>query len=380
LSANKYTDFLADAGLVGKTSGDPMRHYSLADAFRYAADGRRNPVEGGMAAFLDDEYRSHGYASDSPHSVLIPGAAILKYLDQRTLQPYQTTVTGSGASLVENTFRGDLFIDALRPRSVVLSLGAQSVGKLVGDQQIPRMATASSAFWVTTTGTSPVVSGAITESEGTFDAAPLIVAPAQIGSYGQISRQLLLQGGDLANAIIANDVAKALATGIDVAAIAGNGSGGQPTGVANTSGVNTASGAAFAYATSVAAVQSVATANGIINRNALGWTATPAVAGLLAQRAKAAGQAIFIWAGNADTGTVNGHPAISSSNVPAAVAIFGDWSQVIVLTWGNDAAVQIEINQFSANYPGGDIQYRALIPCNIVVRHPPSFTVVSSIT
>jgi HK97 family phage major capsid protein len=381
LNADKsYTSFLEDVGLVERGVRDPMRHCHPADFFRYAYSGRQNPSECGIAAVVDDAFRSSGYSSHSPYSVFMPGAAILKYLDRRTLQPYQTTVAGSGAELVENTLRRDLFIDALRPRSVVLSLGAQSVGNLKGDQQIPRMATASTAFWVTTTGSAPVASGAITESEGTFDATPLIVAPAQIGSLGKISRQLLIQGGDLANSVIANDVANALATGIDVSAIAGTGSGGQPTGVVNTSGVNAASGAAFAYATSVAAVQSVAVANGIINRNALGWTATPAVAGLIAQRPKIAGQPFYIWAGNVDTGNVNGHPAISSSNVPAGTAIFGDWSQVIVLTWGNDAAVQIEFNPFSGNYAGGDVQYRAMIPCNIVVRHPPSFTVVSSVT
>jgi len=375
---DSYTETMQAAG-VRKALRRPMDRYELSRAFRYAMSGREDAAVGGVAALIDDEYRAFGHVSLTKYAVAIPGAAILRHIDsQRVVNPqsYQTTVSGSGAELVENTFRPDLFIDALRSRSVVMSLGAQSAGGLQGDVQIPRMLTTSSGYWVTTSGSNPVVSGAITESEGTFDASPLIVAPAQVGALGKISRQLLLQGGELVDQVIANDVAQVLGTAIDIAVIAGPGTGGQPTGITALAGVGTTSGTSFSYATSIAAPQAVANANAIINRRALGWALPPAMAGKLAQIAKGAG---FVLDGNADGGLINGHRALASTNVPAATAIFGDWSQALILSWGDDANIEIEFNPYSL-FGTGDVVYRAILSCNVAIRHPLSFNIVGSIT
>lgn len=354
---------------------DPLAGYRITDAIRYAISGRTDAENTRAASWFDDEFQRAGHVPRSKNTCFIPAAAIV-----RALQPYQTTVTGAGAELVEATMHPELFVDALRPRSVVLRLGATTVGGLVGDAQIPRQDTTSTAYWVTTSGTSPVVSGALTESEGTFDSSPLIVSPAQVGAYGTASRLFLKQGGDLAEKVLANDLAKTLATAIDAAALAGTGTAGQPTGVVNTSGVGTASGATFAYATAVGAVQTVAAANGLINRQAAGWVAPPATSALLAQREKVTGYPSFIWDGNADTGRINGHQALATTNAPSGTAIFGDWSQILILSWGENAPVEVEFSQFGAGFAAGDVQFRAFLSANIVVRRAASFVVVSGVT
>jgi HK97 family phage major capsid protein len=298
----------------------------------------------------------------------------------RTLQPYQTTVSTAGQELVETAVRGDLFIDALRPVSVALRLGAQSVNGLVGDVTLPRRASIGTAFWLSPSGT-PVQSGAITESEGTFDATPLTLSPCQVGAYGTVSRLLLQQAQDaLSNVIIAQDLTQVLATALDFAAIQGPGTGGSPTGVTATSGVTSVSGASFSLATSVTAVQDVAAANGIANRETLGWIAPPATAGLLMNRMKVATNSYSpVWEGSLDSGSINAHPALSSLNVPSATAIFGDWSQVLVLSWGADAPIEISANPY-ATFSSGSVVIRAMMSANIAIRHPVSFSVVSSIT
>lgn len=310
----------------------------------------------------------------------MPTAAILRHLGARAFQPYQTTVSASGASLVETTFRGDLFIDALRPRMVTGQLGARTIGGLKGDIQIPRKVTASTGYWLSASG-SPVQSGAITESEATFDATPLIVAPCLIGAYGVMSR-LLLQTSPLADEIIANDLLNVLAIALDYAAIQGAGSGGAPTGITNQSSINAVSGTSFSYATSVTALTDLTTANAIRNRRTLGWAASPGVAGTLAQRFKVPTYSFSpIWGGSADTGEINGHLALATNNVPASTAIFGDWSQVLILEWGDeDAPIEVEVNHFGSGFSTGDVQIRAMLSANVAIRHPQSFSVVSSIT
>lgn len=364
---------------------DPLRAYTLSGAADWSMRGCPN-AGGGIYADTNAMYLDAGHKRHFNNSVLIPARAFLRALVSRGLrarsQNYQTTVTGSGAELVESTLRSDLFINALRPRSVVLSLGAQAAGGLKGDIQIPRQVTTSSGYWVTTSGTSPVVSGAITESEATFDSTPLIVAPAQIGCMGKISRVMLLQAAELSDYFIATDVTRTLGSGIDTTALSGTGTGAQPAGITNTSGVNAVSGTTFANSTAITTVQDVAAANGIVDRGSLGWVATPAVAGTLAGRNKVAANSYSpIWEGSVDTGVINGHPALSTTNAPAGTAIFGDWSQILLLSWGDvDAPIELEFNPFTGNFAGGDVAYRALLSANLVVRHPPSFTVVSSIS
>jgi len=362
--------FHVTAGIRKPASVSAFDNYDFGAALRFAISGRQDSADGGVAAFVDEEFRRAGHTPSSPNSVFIPAAAMA-----RTLQPYQANVTGSGAELVETQIRPELFIDTLRAYSPVLSMGAQIIDGLKDNQQISRQASTSATYWVTTSGSSPVVSGAITESEATFDAAPLIAKPCQIASLATASRLEMIQGGALFNSTFTNDIRRGIATAVDLAALQGTGASGQPTGVINTGGVGAASGASFSYATSIAAVGTVANANGVVNKASLGWVTTPTVAALLAQRAKATGYPQYVWDGNPVSGLVNNHRAESTNNMPAGTAIFGDFSQILILSW-SDAPLEIEVNSFSS----GDVQIRAMMSCNVVIRHPQSFTVVSGIT
>jgi HK97 family phage major capsid protein len=358
---------------------DIRENYSLARLFNYLlTEGAGDYC---FEAHCDDEYGRAGFKKQQRNSAFVPPWAIARYLDQtgmRTLQGYQTTVTGSGAELTETTFLANQFIDALRTRNILLQLGATWVRGLVGDVEIPRMDSASTAYWLTTIGSSPVLSGVITESEGTFDSTPITAAPCQLGGLSNVSRKLLQQS-ELANYIIANDLIRVLGAAAEVSAFAGAGSGGTPTGIVNVSGVNAVSGASFETTTAINAVQDVASANAIISRRSLGWAATPAVAGLLMGRSMSTTGWPPIWQGSLDTGEIYGLPALSSNNVPAGTAIFGDWSQVMFLSWGANMPIEIEINPYQF-FATGDVGYRAMMSINIVVRHPASFSVVSSIT
>ena len=352
-------------------------NFSMRRFVEFAIEGPDSDAGREIEAYEHEELVRAGYVPRSSRSRFIP-AFVLKEFARRS-QNYQTTVAGSGAELVESTLSGSLLIDALRPRSVVLQLGAQTVGGLKGNAVIPRLSTASAANWVTSTGTSPVNSGAIPEVEGTFDNSQLVVPPASLGAYGKMSRQLYQQTGQLADATFTDDILNCMGTAVDMTAQQGTGAGGQPVGVINTTGVTMISGAAASYSVTVGAAAAVVNANATVNRSALGWSANPNAATVLAQRPKIAGFPQFLWDGNIDTGAINSHRALSTNNCPAGTAIFGDWSQLMVLSWGDDAPVELEFNQYS-NFASGDLQFRAFMSCNLLVRHPQSFCVVSGIT
>lgn len=348
--------------------------YSILRAIRFAAGLQDFCAE----ALISEQYETAGHQRRAQRSIFVPPAEIVRKLP-RTGQraPYESTVTGSGAELIATEFRGDLWIDALRPRSIALQLGAVPINGLVGDVQIPRLTGTSTGYWLTPGATSP----AITESEATFDTpSPIKAVPCILGAYSTASRLLMQQTeSNLADVIISTDLTRTLATALDSAIFQGTGTGGLPTGITNTAGVNAVSGTTFANATAITAAADVANANAIINRRALGWAAPSTVAALLMARMKVATYSYSpIWMGGIDAGTINDHPALSSNNLPAATAIFGDWSQVLVLTWGN-APIEVEANPYQT-FATGDVAIRAMMSANVVVRHGPSFSVVSTIT
>ena len=107
------------------------------------------------------------------------------------------------------------------------------------------------------------------------------------------------------------------------------------------------------------------------------YVATPPVAGLLTQRARIAStDSVTLWKGNINDGTVEGYQAHTSNNLPAATAIFGDFSQAILAEWG---VLEVDVNPF-ANFTAGITGIRAFYTCDVGVRVPGAFTVVGTIT
>jgi HK97 family phage major capsid protein len=370
-----------------KPDGGDLSNYSLVRAMQYAMTEPENPDPDNddralcYEALLGQEYERAGFKRKLRRSIFVPQQVILRNIDRTGMrtQAFQTLITGSGAELVETEFRADLLIDALRPRSVALQLGAVPVGELIGDVEIPRQDTTSSAFWLAQ-GTGSM---AITESEGTFDSTPLTAKPCVVGAISRISRNLLMQAKSrLAESIVSTDLVRTLGGGLDAAVFQGSGAGGQPTGIVNVNGVNAMSGASFALATAISAQAGIANANAIVSRRALGWAAPSATAALLMQRFAVPTYSYSpIWSGGIDAGEVLGWPALSSNNLPAGTAVCGDFSQVLVLSWGENAPIEIEVNPYdSTGFATGDVAIRAMLSANVVVRHPASFSVVSGVT
>jgi HK97 family phage major capsid protein len=382
---NAMARLRSDMGVVEVRPADLRRHYSLARAIQYAGSRDKDAAAPASAfeVIVDEEYARAGYQKRSLNSVLVPMQAVRRHLASglRAAQPYQTTEATAGQELVENTLESAMFIDALRPLSRVLRLGATVVGGLRGDIVLPRQDTTTPAYWLTASGT-PQASQAITEAEATFDSTQLKFAPAQIGTYSTISRLLTQQGGELGERIIAGDMAKSIATAVDLAAIQGTGSSGQPTGITNLGGTNAVSGTTLGLAGLVSAVQQVCAANAVTDPGSLGWVAPPATAGLLTQRFEASSNVNRLWRGDLDSGIVEGLPAYSTTNAPAATMIFGCWWEVILASWGENPPLEVEVawNPYGGNFAGGDYQVRAMLSCNIVVRHAAAFSVISSIT
>jgi HK97 family phage major capsid protein len=274
------------------------------------------------------------------------------------------SATGGG-NMVATNLRPQDFIELLRNRMVMRQLGMRMLGGLVGNADITKQTAAGTAYWLSTEATG------ITESQQTVGLLQL--RPKIVGAYTEVSRLLLQQSTPDADAFVVDDLTKVIALAVDAAAINGNGSG-APTGVLNTGFIGAFTGTSLGIAALLNAQEDLATANALVGGCA--YLTTPAVASLLAQRQRFASTDTPLWVGNLLDGNVLGFQAKSTPQMPAATALFGDFSQVILAEWGS---IEIDANPY-ANFAAGITGIRAFYTCDIGVRIAGAFSAASTIT
>ena len=264
------------------------------------------------------------------------------------------------ADLFGEDYRGTEFIDVLRNASSVMRAGARVMNGLAGDVKIPKKLTASSASWIATEG------GASSESEMTVGSVAL--TPKTLGAYTDITRQLMLQSSMDVEALVRDDLAQALALAIDLAGLEGSGSSGQPTGILNTTGVNTTTFAAAnpTFAEVVAMETALADDNALMG--SLGYIMPSAMYGALKTTEKASGTAQFVVEPG---GTINGYNALVSNQGTAGNAYYGNFNDLLIGFFGG---LDIVVDPYT-NSTSGTVRVVALQSCDTAVRHAQSFCV-----
>lgn len=271
----------------------------------------------------------------------------------------------AGGNMVATDLRPQDFIELLRSRTLISQLGARSLTGLVGNADITRQTGAGTAYWLANEST------AITESNQTVGLLQL--RPKVLGAYTEVSRLLLQQSTPDADMFVMDDLTKVIAIAKDAAAINTGGSG-APVGILGTAGIGSVTGTTLGLAGILEFQTDVATANALSTQCA--YLTTPLVAALLAQRQRFSGTDTPLWDGNILDGNVIGFRGASTTQIPAATMIFGDFSQVIFAEWG---AVEIAANPF-ANFPAGITGIRAFYTCDVGVRTAGAFSAASTIT
>lgn len=261
----------------------------------------------------------------------------------------------TGGALVGTDHMPQSFIEILRSKMKMLQLGVKVMGGLVGNPSIPRQDGAATGYWVAE-GVAP------TESQQVF--AQLGLNPKTCGAVTEFTRQLLLQSAPSIDMLVMSDIAAVLARTVDKAIISGTGANGQPTGILNTTGVSEVAmvGANFAWADAVAFESLLAEAD---TSDAVGFLSRPGVRGTLKTTPKIGTTYPVYLVG--DDNKLNGYPVETTTQMPAATLIFGDFSTVILGEWG---ILEIEANRHGSGFRAGNIEVRGLQSVDVAVRYP----------
>ena len=261
------------------------------------------------------------------------------------------------AGLVGQDFRPESFIDALRNASAVMPL-ATNLNGLQGDVKIPKKTSAATAAFISAEG------GASGESEMVIGSVTM--SPKTVGVHTDVTRQLMLQSSLDVENLIRDDLAKSMAIAIDDGALEGSGSSGNPTGITNTSGINTvslSSAAAPTFAEMVSIETAVAVDNALVGD--LAYIINPTNYGTLKTTAKDSGSGLFV----AENGMVNGYPVVISNQITANNYVFGNFNDLLIGFFGG---LDITVDPYS-NSTSGTVRIVALQSVDVAVRHAVSF-------
>ena len=196
------------------------------------------------------------------------------------------------------------------------------------------------------------------------------MSPKTLGAFTDVTRQLMIQSSLDVENLIRNDLAGSMAIAIDNAALEGSGSSGNPTGITNTTGINTvslSSAAAPTFAEMVSMESAVAVDNALLG--GLVYIVHPTNAGTLKTTTKDSGSGQFVLANN----EINGYPVVVSAQLTANNYVFGNMQDLLV---GMFSGLDIVVDPYS-NSTSGTVRVVALQSLDVNVRHAVSFCAAS---
>ena len=361
------------------TSAAAQKAESAAPSFD-PKDLARYSISRAIAAAHDDRFFSRGSLELEMHREMerfgetrnggfyVPREVVANALGYGKRAEYLVGTAAQGGNLVQ-TYFGAGIIQLLRNKAAVLKMGASVIDGLVGNVAIPQWAGTVTASWL-------AEAGAVGDSEGTVN--QIASSPKTIAARSTVSRLLLKQSTPTIDSLVMLDLTRALGLALDLAAINGTGASNQPTGILNTAGIGSQSGATLTYANWLLYTLTVIQNNGVVNPEAAGYIMPAAIASLLMQRqAGVLNWPIWDNGTNMLDGTIDGLRAVATEQVPAGTVVFGDFSMLGILEWG--PGLEIAVNPFQT-FATGDIGIRGFLSADIVVRHAASFAKLTGTT
>ncbi|MBW8640389.1 phage major capsid protein [Hoeflea sp. WL0058] len=360
---------------VGLTPRE-KKNYSFLRAIRALANPTdRRAQEEASFEFEVSEAES-GRSGRTAKGILIP-SDILSAPMNGTREQSVATAT-AGGNVVANTLMSGSFIEILRNKMMVRKLGATVMNDMAGTFDLPRQSGSAGIFWGSEGDDAA-------ETGYTFDQVSF--APTTASAYIDLTRRFIIQSSIAAESFTRTELATAMALGIDYAALHGSGTGDEPTGIANMTGIGAVVGGTNGAAPTWSDIVNLETEVSVDNADigSLGYLTNAKVRGKLKETEKAAGtNGIFIWPEGRNTdgfGSLNGYRAGvsnqvsstlskgSSTNVASAM-FFGNWADLIIATW---SGVDILIDPYTKGLAGG---LRVIIHQDVDVkaRRPESFS------
>lgn len=318
-----------------------VRQYSIFKALR-ALQPNASKADRDAAAFeIECSEAAQRALGKTAQGILIPEDVLARAFNAGGA-PNTPTGAQTGSNLVGTDFMAGSFIEMLRNRTTIMRLG-RSMGGLVGNVEVPKQTNGAQAYWVGEGDDAP---------EGTPQIGQLGLSPKTVAAYTDITRRLLMQSTPDAESIVRGDLVAAIAQAIDSAGYYGTGTGNQPRGLANYTGINAVdfAGTQPTYAELVQMETEISADNADVNNmayvlNAIGRGAAKTTPKFAA--GASVSDAGVIWEpGN----TINGYRTEVTNQITTGDVFFGNFADLIIGLWGG---LDLTIDPYSLSKSGG---------------------------
>lgn len=265
----------------------------------------------------------------------------------------------SNSDLIATEHMANMFIDTLRPNSVVMQLGATVMDGLQGDVDIPKALGNPNFQWIGDDDDGP---------DNDIPTGSILMKPHTLAGGVPMSRRLLKQSSPSVERVIQNALLKGAALGIDLGILMGTGSNNQPMGITNATGVNVQAVATPGKPTwneLVGFETKVNSDNALTGK--LAYVTTAGVRGNLKTTPKDAGSGLFLM----NDKDANGYGVSISNQLDANRMIFGNWEDVMVGLWG----VLDIMPDKSTKAKSGGLVLRVFQDADVGIGHPESFCI-----
>ncbi len=352
--------------MLSLSTGEKKK-YSITRAIRAKAFGHQESFVRDAAFELEcsaelEKRLNRPYQSN----LLVPSDVLTRPLGAEAVtRALATTPGASGGYLVGVEDMG--FVDILRARSVAFRMGATLAPGLAGSVAAARQTGTATVAWQAGDGSNT--------SATELTLGQLSMTPKTAIVLTDVSEQLLRQTGGAAENIVAADLAKCVATGVDSAVLNGTG-GAEPLGIKNTTGVTTGQDAASAtYEKVLGFLQAAGAANAIGTRP--GFVTNTAGAIVLMQKQRFTSTDTPLWEGNPFDGKLVGVPAMSSEQLASGNLIFGSWDSVVIGEWG---VLEIAVDTGGTRFNQAQVGIRAMWMVDVMLRYPQAFVVSTNLS
>lgn len=331
LNTINITEAAERAAVQAKSDMENPEIKQIAQRFSMAKFIRELSGENGITLTgVEAEVARMGAEEAERNNVKLEGTAIpMSILNARAFNGNNATTPTDGGYLIGTELQ---YQEALRNKLVLTRAGATYVGGLIGNITLVE-GSGVTVSWENENDT-------VTDTKKQFTTRQ--ASPKRCAISVPISKQLALQSSYDVDALIMNDIYAAHAEAIENVALNGTGTK-QPTGLINTSGIETISlgeNGAVPTWTNIVALE---TAIGLKNADlgSLAYMSNPKIRGLFKTTLKANNVPGFIWENN----EINGYPVYTSNLVPSnltkgsaetkcSAILFGDWSNLWIMSWG----------------------------------------------
>lgn len=327
---------------IGLSDND-RRNYSLLNVVRALKSGnfeKYAPFEAEVSREIANLKDSEARGIYVPYDVLGAGS-----------RQQSAGTAAKGGNLVETELHSEHFIEALRQESMMGQLGVRTLTGLVGDFDMPKQTGTATFYWVDEDGE---------PTDSDLDFGLVSMRARTVAGAVPITRRLMMQTSGAIENMVRNDILLGLAEALDNDVLAT---------ILATAGIGALSwadaGDVPTWAEMVQLETDVAEANAL--RGSPAYVMRPSLKGTLKATPKVAGTAEFMWSG---ANEVNGYRGAATTQMAAAQALFGDFSQVMIGLWG---AVDLTVDKATKAKSGGSV-LRIFQDADTAVRHAGAFS------